>query len=132
MRSRPASLSAERRRSPSGMLRASAMTSVARSSQTRLSGCCCECAPRPLPNECIVLDHYLVKVFALGALKRAEVETQTCGHDAREHHMSMAIWASWTLDVEVDLVGQERMRFWHDASLNKAGAQHSQSPECAC
>jgi hypothetical protein len=46
--------------------------------------------------------------------------------------VSAALWASRTLDVKVDVVGQGGMIVWHDASLNEAGAQHSQSPECAC
>jgi hypothetical protein len=68
-----------------------------------------------------------VKVIALGALKRAEVETHAHGHDASEHHMSMALWTGGALDMNVDVVGQG-MRLWHDASLKEAGAQHSQSP----
>jgi hypothetical protein len=41
--------------------------------------------------------------------------------------MSKALWAGWALDMNVDRFGQG-MRFWHNASLKEAGAQHSQSP----
>jgi hypothetical protein len=80
-------------------------------------------------TECIGLDHYLVNVVALGALKRAEVETYACGHDASEHHVSMALGASRAMDASGD-VFEPRKKFWHDASLKqgRAGAQHSLSP----
>jgi hypothetical protein len=135
MRRRPASLSAARRRSPSGILRASAITSVARSSQTRLScGCTAFCTVITLCRwreglpECIGLNHHLVNVVALRALKRADIETHTCRRDASEHHVSAALWASRTMEVKVDIVRQE-IGFLHDASLiEEAGAQHSLSP----
>jgi hypothetical protein len=80
-------------------------------------------------TEGIGLDHYLVNVVALGALKRAEVETQACGHDASEHHVSMALGASRAMNEGGDVV-EPRTKFWHDASLKTggAGAQHSLSP----
>ena len=62
-------------------------------------------------------DHHLVNVIALRALKRAEVETQPCRHDASEHHMSTALWTNGALNLNVDTVKQG-MRFWHNASLN--------------
>jgi hypothetical protein len=123
MRRRPASLSAARRRSPSGILRASAITSVARSSQTRLSfGCAAICTVIALCRwreglpECIGLNHHLVNVLAPRALKRADIETHTCRHDPSEHHVSAAFWAGRAMDVKVDDVRQE-IGFLHDASL---------------
>ena len=59
------------------------------------------------------------------ALKRADIETHACKHDANEHHVSAALWASGAMDVEVDVVRQE-IGFLHDASLiAEVGAQHS-------
>jgi hypothetical protein len=72
-------------------------------------------------TECIGLNHHLVNVVAFGALKRAEVETHACGHDASEHHVSTALWASGAMDVSVDVVGQE-IGFLHDASLRGGGS----------
>ena len=73
-----------------------------------------------------------MNVFALRALKGVEVETHACGHDASEHHVSMALSASRAMNVKVDVVRQE-IGFLHDASLIKeAGAQHSLSPVDAC
>jgi hypothetical protein len=78
-----------------------------------------------------MLNHHLANLVALWALKRAEVETHAYRHDASEHHVSMAAWANGAVNVNVDVVGQG-MRLWHDASLDEAGAQHSQSPLSAC
>ena len=73
-----------------------------------------------------------MNVFALGALKGVEVETHACGHDASEHHVSMALSASRAMNVKVDVVRQE-IGLLHDVSLIKeAGAQHSLSPVDAC
>ena len=73
-----------------------------------------------------------MNVVALRALKRADIETHTCRHDASEHHVSAALWASRATDVKVDVVRQE-IGFLHDASLiEEAGAQHSLSPVDAC
>jgi hypothetical protein len=72
-----------------------------------------------------------MSVVALRTLKGAEVEPHACRHDASEHHMSLALWAGGAVDEGADVFGQE-MGFWHDASLKEAGAQHSQSPVCAC
>ena len=55
-----------------------------------------------------------MSVVALRALKGVEVETHTCGHDASEHHVSMALCASRAMDVKVDVVRQE-IGFLHDA-----------------
>jgi hypothetical protein len=68
-----------------------------------------------------------VKVVAPGTFKDAEIKTNASGHDAREHHVSMALGASGTLNWNVDVVGQG-MEFWHDAFLKLVGAQHSRSP----
>ena len=68
-----------------------------------------------------------MNVVALRALEHVEVETHACGHDASEHHVSMALWASGAMDVNVDVVRQQ-IGFLHDASLKEAGAQHSLSP----
>jgi hypothetical protein len=69
-----------------------------------------------------------VNVLALRALKRADIETQTCRHDPNEHHVSAALWTSRAMDVKVDVVRQE-IGFLHNASLvEEAGAQHSLSP----
>jgi hypothetical protein len=62
-----------------------------------------------------------VNVVALRALERAEVETHTCGHDAREHHESTALWAGWTMDLSAYFVRQE-IGFLHDASLKEGGS----------
>jgi hypothetical protein len=71
--------------------------------------------------ECIGLNHQLVKEITLRALKRADIGTPTCRHDASEYHVSAAFWASRAMDVEIDVVRQE-IRFLHDASLfDKAG-----------
>jgi hypothetical protein len=75
------------------------------------------CRWRKRATERFVGDHYLVNLIALRALKRAEVETQTRGHDASEHHMSAALWANRAFNLNVDTVRQG-MRFWHNASLN--------------
>ena len=61
-----------------------------------------------------------MNVVALRALERAEVETHTCGHDAREHHESTALWARWTMDVSAYVVRQE-IGFLHNASLTRQG-----------
>jgi hypothetical protein len=112
MRKRPASLSASLRRCPNGILRASAITSVARSSHERLSACC----SGRLTPECICLYHQFTNVIALEAFERAEVETDAHGHGAGEHHVIAALGADRTLDLDVNVVRQG-MRFWHDASL---------------
>jgi hypothetical protein len=83
-----------------------------------------------LNPECLVGDHHFVNVVAFGALKGAEVEARACGHDAGEHHVSLALCTSRAMDLNVDVVGQ-RTRFWHDASLEEAGARRSLSPVCA-
>jgi hypothetical protein len=72
-----------------------------------------------------------MSVVALGTFKGAEVKTHACRHDASEHHVSLALWAGGAMDESADVFGQG-MGFWHDASLKEAGAQHSQSPACAC
>jgi hypothetical protein len=66
--------------------------------------------------ECIRLNHHLVNIVALRALKRADIETHTCRRDANEDHVSAALWASRTMEVEVDIVRQE-IGFLHDAFL---------------
>jgi hypothetical protein len=43
-------------------------------------------------------------------------KTHTRRHDASEHHVSVALWASRAMDLEVDVVWQE-IGFLHDASL---------------
>jgi hypothetical protein len=73
-------------------------------------------------------NHHLVSVGAPRAFEPAEVETHASRRDAREHHERMTLWASWTMDVGVYIVGQE-IRVLHDASLKReAGAQRSLSP----
>jgi hypothetical protein len=62
-----------------------------------------------------------VNVVALRALKRAEVETHACRHDAGKHHVGMALWASRAMDLSVDVIGQE-IGFLHDASLRGGGS----------
>jgi hypothetical protein len=57
-----------------------------------------------------------------------EVETDTRGHDAGEHHVSLSFRARRAMDVKVEIVGQQA-GFLHGAfPLRKAGAQHSPSP----
>jgi hypothetical protein len=138
MRRRPASLSAAHLRSPTGILRASAITSVARSSQKRLSGGCSAfctvialCRWREGLPECIGLNHHLVKEITLRALKRADIETHTCRHDASEHHVSAALWASRAMDVEVDVVRQE-IGFLHDAFPHREGGSATLSVTGRC
>jgi hypothetical protein len=66
--------------------------------------------------------------FFSTALERADIETHPCRYDASEHHVSVALWASRAMGVEVDVVGQE-IGFLHDASLiEEAGAKHYLSP----
>ena len=62
-----------------------------------------------------------MNVLALRAFERAEVETHTRRHDAREHHESAAVWTSWTMDLSACVVRQE-IGFLHDASLNEGGS----------
>ena len=68
---------------------------------------------------------------AFRTLEGAEAKSHACRHDASEHHVSVALWAGGAVDESADVFGQG-MGFWHDASLKEAGAQHSQSPVCAC
>jgi len=68
---------------------------------------------------------------AFRTLEGAEAKSHACRHDASEHHVSVALWAGGAVDESADVFGQG-MGFWHDASLNEAGAQHSQSRVCAC
>jgi hypothetical protein len=138
MRRRPASLSAAHLRSPTGILRASAITSVARSSQKRLSGGCSAfctvialCRWREGLAKCIGLNHHLFKEIALRALKRADIETHTCRHDASEHHVSAALWASRAMDVEVDVVRQE-IGLLHDDFPHRGGGSATLSVTGRC
>jgi hypothetical protein len=71
-------------------------------------------------------DDHLVNVVALGALEDPEVETPACGHDAGEHHVSVAPCAGGAFYSSVDVVGQGT-GFWHDASLKQAGARNTLS-----
>jgi hypothetical protein len=64
-------------------------------------------------SNAIGLNYHLVNVVALRALKGVEVETDPRGHDASEHHVCTALWASRAMDVNVDVVGQ--VGFLHDA-----------------
>jgi hypothetical protein len=69
-----------------------------------------------------------VKVVALGALERAEVETHARGHDASEHHASTTLGTSGVMDASVDVFGPGT-KFCHDASLEKVRrAQRHLSP----
>jgi hypothetical protein len=68
-----------------------------------------------------------VNMLALRALKGVEVESNSCGHDTKEHHASMAPWAGMALDLNTDIVWQ-KIRFLHMLPLEQAGAQHSLSP----
>src|ERR1700722_569696 len=47
--------------------------------------------------ECIRLNHHLVNIVALRALKRADIETHTYRRDANEDHVSAALCASMML-----------------------------------
>jgi hypothetical protein len=62
-----------------------------------------------------------VNVIALRALEGAEVETNAGGHDASEHHPSMALWAGRALDSNIDMVRQE-IGFLHDAFPQTGGS----------
>jgi hypothetical protein len=66
-------------------------------------------------------DQHLMNVIALRALKGAEVETNTCGRDASEHHAGMASRAGGALDANIDMVRQE-IAFLHDASPQTGGS----------
>jgi hypothetical protein len=79
------------------------------------------CQWRKRSPECFGGDHDFVDVVALWAFKRAEVEAYSCGHDAREHHDTTALWASWTMDVSVYIIRQE-IGFLHNASLKGGGS----------
>ena len=69
-----------------------------------------------------------MNVGAPRAFECAEVETHASRRDAREHREGTALWTSWTMDANADVVRQE-IRFLHDASLKReAGARHSLSP----
>jgi hypothetical protein len=133
MRRRPASLSAAHLCSPGGILRASAITSVARSSQKRLSNggsafftVIASCRWREGLTECIGPNHHLVKEITPGALKRADIETHTCRHDAGEYHVSAALWASRAMDVEIDVVRQEIGFLHNDFPLREGGSRRQQ------
>ena len=67
-----------------------------------------------------------MKEITLRALKRADIETHTCRHDASEHHVSAALWASRAMDVEVDVVRQE-IGFLHDGFPLREGGSSSQT-----
>src|ERR1700694_4671881 len=73
------------------------------------------------PTECIGLNHQLVNVVALGALKRAEIETHTYRPDASEHHVSLALWAGGTIDLQVD-VFRQKIGFLHDVFPQGGGS----------
>jgi len=75
--------------------------------------------------ECIGLNHHLVNEITTMALKRANIETHSCRRDASEYHVSAALSASRTMDVEIDVVRQE-IRFLHDASLLQEGGSRQQ------
>jgi hypothetical protein len=78
-------------------------------------------------TECIGLNHHLFEDIAIGALKRADIETHACRHDASEYHVSTALRASRAMEVEIDLVRQE-IGLLHDASLfEKAGVVANQN-----
>jgi hypothetical protein len=62
-----------------------------------------------------------VKVIAAGTLKCAAVEARARGHDASEHHLSMALWASGAVGVNVDLMRQGAA-IRHDASPQQGGS----------
>jgi hypothetical protein len=49
-------------------------------------------------------DQHFLNVIAVRALKGAEVESDSCGHDASEHHASTAPWAGGALDLNADIV----------------------------
>jgi hypothetical protein len=82
---------------------------------------CSTTDPNLWSTECIGLYNHITNVIAVGALERAEVETYACWHDVSEHHVSMAFWTSWTMDLSAYVVRQE-IRFLHDASLNGGGS----------
>jgi hypothetical protein len=81
--------------------------------------------------ECIGLNHHLVKEITLRALKRADIETHTCRHDASEYHVSAALWASRAMDVEIDVVRQE-IGFLHDAFPHREGGSATLSVTGRC
>jgi hypothetical protein len=62
-----------------------------------------------------------MNVGTLRAFECAEVETHASGHDAREHHMSTALWASWAMNMNASDVRQEQ-GVLHDASLKVGGS----------
>jgi hypothetical protein len=76
---------------------------------------------RKRPPERFGGDHHLLDVIALRTFKRAEIETNACGHDAGEQHAGMTSRAGGALDTSVDLFGQE-IGFLHDASPQTGGS----------
>jgi hypothetical protein len=50
-------------------------------------------------------------VIALGALKRMQVGTQECRHDAGEHHLCMAPRTGGTLDRSARANGRQALKF---------------------
>ena len=48
-----------------------------------------------------------MNVIAPGTFKGVEFETHAGGHDAGEHHVSLAFWARRAMDVKVEMVRQQ-------------------------
>jgi hypothetical protein len=55
-----------------------------------------------------------VRVIARGALECAKLKPHAGGRDSGQHHVSIAFWAAGTLQLNVDVLGQET-GFLHDA-----------------
>jgi hypothetical protein len=56
-------------------------------------------------------------VIAYSALKRMQVGTQECWHDAGEHHLSLAPRTGRTLNRSARNDGRQGLKFWHSASF---------------
>jgi hypothetical protein len=66
--------------------------------------------------------------IADSAFKRMQVDARACWLDTGEHHRGPALRTSGALNCNEWNDGRQALRLGHDASLEKAGAQHSLSP----
>ena len=65
-------------------------------------------------------------LIADSAFKRLQVDVPgACWLDANEHHLGLALRTGGALNCSERNDGREALRLGHDASLERAGAQHS-------
>jgi hypothetical protein len=70
----------------------------------------CQIAPYAIdpnlsPTECIVLDHHLTNAITAAALERVKVEPHARRRAVNKHHVSPAVRASATRDLNIDAAG---------------------------